>query len=278
MSAEDLQTTQMLESHYNSTGYKCMFCPRQFKTQKNFDSHKLYCEFIAKSAVDNLETSNNVVQDSTKPTYEQLVNLVLVCVKKINTLESQISLLNKHVNHKRNKINIINWLQTHKKPTITYADFIKSLDVNKSHMEELLEPNNKTFSHIAFNIITSKIDQENCPIYCCDQKPNTFYIYLANAENPEMFEWTKQTFDSFVKLISPIYRALLTELFKWRDENADKMKRSEQLAEMMNKTLSKLLRTEMLVGNLELIKVQNELYKLLKRDLKTIIEYEFEFC
>jgi hypothetical protein len=68
----------------------------------------------------------------------------------------------------------------------------------------------------------------------------------------------------------------MRELAKWKTENQDKFDENDKISELFNKAIIKLMNMSFIQDN-SFSKIRNGLYNYLKTDLKSIIDFDFEF-
>jgi hypothetical protein len=73
-----------------------------------------------------------------------------------------------------------------------------------------------------------------------------------------------------------VQNKLLIQLTKWKTENQRNFDEDSRLSEKFNKAVIKLMSISF-TQDATLSKIKSSLYNYLKIDLKTIIEYDFEF-
>ena len=69
---------------------------------------------------------------------------------------------------------------------------------------------------------------------------------------------------------------MIKELTKWKTENQNKFDDNDKISELFNKAIIKLMNISF-TQDATLSRIKNGLYNYLKTDLKTMIDYEFEF-
>ena len=78
------------------------------------------------------------------------------------------------------------------------------------------------------------------------------------------------------KFLKKIQNKFLEELTSWKKANQDKIDDSDKISENFNKAIIKLMSMSF-TQDPTMGRMKNGLYNYLKTDLKSLIEYEFEF-
>ena len=110
----------------------------------------------------------------------------------------------------------------------------------------------------------------NIPLKCFTQKENTFYIYEKNNDKKE---WKIILNEELTLFFGSLNKKILY-LFKiWQEKNTEKLENDDFAIEYIQKVRKILGKGES--TEVENIKLKNKLYKVLKINIKTIIEYDF---
>lgn len=273
----------------------CRYCSKQYKNTslKRYENHLLTCsERYNKEEYDNKEKYNKQESNNKEKynkqencSYEEnvLVNkicqrddnmeivspkelqkILFIYVKKVHTLENEIDKLKAEASVRKRKINILNWLNENKKCDITFTKFIDKIELDNDHLELLFQHG---YIQGIVNIIKLFISRKmtSIPICAFGQKDNTLYIFNE--------EWCEMSNEVLKKLINKITKQI-SILFNIWNKNNTKISEKEQ-AEILDKTSLALGHN---ISQDEIYtKTHKSLYKNLKIDIKTIIEYDFEF-
>jgi hypothetical protein len=82
--------------------------------------------------------------------------------------------------------------------------------------------------------------------------------------------------DDLSRLLKKIQNRFLEVLTTWKTNNQEKIDESDKVAEQFNKAILKLMNMSFTQDG-TLSRMKNGFYNYLKSDLKSLIEYEFEF-
>jgi hypothetical protein len=128
---------------------------------------------------------------------------------------------------------------------------------------------NEIFFRIIYN--NNNNESENNPIFAFVQKPNVFYIY-DSTENT----WIELSRERMIKFLNKVHMKVFTAFYEWKKTRTNQIRGDDHLATTCDKTLIKLTSIEFKQESV-LSKVRSLMYSKMKTDLKTLVEYEFEF-
>ena len=188
--------------------------------------------------------------------------------------------MQKWVETKKKKLNVLLWLNTNITPSVTYTEWVNGLNVTQDDLQYLIEQN---ITDTLAGIIRKNLLQEdgkNHPLFCFVQKSNVFYMYdnISSEQKQEQEkEWKPLTTDIFIKLLNKIHFKMVRELCAWRDKNREAIREIDSVGLLFCKTNTKLMGVNFAPESLLVSKVRTSIYNYAKTDLKSMIEYEFEF-
>lgn len=230
-----------------SSNLVCKNCSKVYKRDTAFQNHKLIC-IKEKEDIENLN----------------LKDLVLELIKKNKKLENDILDLQRWVNTKKKKIIIIDWLNENIKPNFIFSEFLKNIIINDNELEIIFESN---IIDGIVEIINNHLQRyEVYPLKAFEQKDNTLYIYTENG-------WKILTSENYLKIISDIYKNILTAFKNWQDKNEDCLYTND-FSEKYLKYVKKITGGNTSIER-QRTKIHRNIYNLIKLDLSNTIEYEF---
>ena len=253
---------------------KCCSCNKKYIRKSSLEKHKILCDFIIKTQrekiIDNQESED-------LPSFVQLVKIVQELSLKNAKLENKINQMEKWIDNKKKKINVIDWLKINRKPFNVFGQWINNITVSEENIEYLKD--NTIFQTIQYifqshsqnnNQNNNQIDTNKViiPIACFCQKANLFYIY-DNA-------WRQMKADDFINLLQKIQHQFIKALTSWRQQNITEITNNDSMSILYNKMIIKIMNIS-LIQDANYSKIHANLYNYLKMDLKSLIEYEFEF-
>lgn len=251
----------------------CTYCNKKYVRKTDCDKHQLLCNILSKSRREmqiNAEECNNTIS------HYQLCAIVQDLALKCAKMEEKMQTMQKWTDKQKKKINIIQWLNDNNIPNSTFvalkAEF--SLQICQTHIDKLIDTNLlETIQHI---FETSETVNYRAPIYCFEQKHNTFYIYNVMQHAIEgTGEWSIMTREDLIHLLNTIHSKLLRELIAWKKIHEQAIAANDKMSMLFNKTMIKLVEVDF-TNDHSLSRIKTSLFNHLKKDLKNIIEYEFE--
>lgn len=239
----------------------CRYCSKSYKSNTAYEKHTLICNYRY------LDSSNSPENEELKEISNlELQKIVYALANKVNEQEQQIKKLSSVLNVKRKKINVLEWLNENKECEKSFNRFINKIILNGTHLELIF-----TQGYISgiISIIKEFISETiNVPICAFDQKDNTLFIYNK--------KWMIITDELFKKLIDTVTKQIPKLFTIWLEGNYNKSNTNEQQDIELLTNTQKALGYNIPQTNLY-NKTYREMYKLLKINLKNIIEYEFDF-
>lgn len=259
-------------NEHNTNKYCCAVCQKQYTRKSSLDKHKILCDFKMKT---KRERQIEEEETSDIPNHNQLVKIVQELTLKLIKMEEKMEQMQKFVDKKKKKLNIVSWLNSNVNPTMGFLEWVhNSLIVKQEHFEDLME---NTLHHTIQEIFQDNLCERTdfiYPIICFSQKSGIFYV--ADKKEDNTAEWRQLVLADMVLMLKTLQNRLIKELGKWKAENQHKFDDNDKIAILFNKTLIKLMNISFSQDN-NLSKIKNNLYHYLKSDLKSVIEYDFEF-
>jgi hypothetical protein len=262
----------MLEENISNTKFCCIVCNKQYTRKSSLDKHKILCDFKIKTKREHLIHSEEI---GDAPTHFQLVQIVQELTLKLIKMEEKMDQIQKWVDRKKRKLNVILWLNTNNIPTIGFLEWINTyLIVKQSHFEDLME--NSLF-HTIQQVFEDNLNEGNdiiYPIRCFSQKAGVFYI--CEKKEDDTPEWKQLELKDMILILKTIQNRMIKEISKWKMANQSKFDDNDKIAELFNKAIIKLMNISF-TQDATFSRIKNGLYNYLKIDLKSMIEYDFEF-
>jgi len=262
----------MLASSNESSKLCCVVCNKKYTKKSSLDKHKILCDFKTKT---KRELKIEDEEQSDIPTYNQLVKIVQEMALKMSKMEDKLEEFNKWVDKKKKKLNVIGWLNENVNPTFGFLEWANvQLIVKEEHFENLME--NSLF-HTVQQVFEYNLPESNdiiYPIRCFSQKTGIFYI-CEKGENG-LPQWKQLALPDFIILLKTIQNRMIRVLSKWKSDNQLKIQDNDKISELFNKAVIKLMNMSF-HQDVSLSRSRNNLFNYLKTDLKTKIDYEFEF-
>lgn len=248
--------------------YCCKHCNRAYKRKVYYDRHVIACEIMSKP---KKQRDLEFQELNDTPSVRQLYDVILEMGKKISDMEDQIADMKKWIHIKKEKIDILEWLNQQHTPRILFKDWISNIVVTDAHLACL--ENTNVFDAVAEifqeNISTEK--EENA-VRAFDKGNNMLYIYTADG-------WMKMPTPDLHKAMSSVHKKLLQKIVAWRKPNIEDCKQAtlREKNEMRYNTYIKKCMMAKLSGEQISQRLANILYKLIKQNMKEIVQYELAF-
>jgi hypothetical protein len=196
--------------------------------------------------------------------------MLLEMTKKYNKLQEQMDEMSKLVVRKKKKINFIEWLNENVAPNIVFEQLIDLIDISPEDFEFIM---NNSFYDTIQQIFYRSLEHEttkSLPIIAFNQKVNVFYIFIG------MGGWIELPKDKLIRFLNKVHIKLADAFYSWRKiqilhlgVNKDKFETA------CDKTIIKLMSVEFSVESM-FSKTRSILFNCLKKDIKSLIEYEIE--
>jgi len=255
-------------SRYTSTCTSyCSFCGKGYKTRNRLEKHATLCEIIHK-------TKNNkkivIEEEDEIPSQRRLYQLLLELGQKYNRLEEKVEEMRVWVDKKKKKINVIDWLNTTMRPSNTFDTFHEMFQVTEETIDYLFQTSfMETFDNV-FSKTMSLYEETNRPIIAFQQKSNIFYVF------EERQSWEILSREKIVQFLNRCHRKISKALSDWKRSNQSKIQNEDKYALQYDKTVSKLMSIEW-THDPTVNKAKAIMFSHLKIDIKTAVEYEFEY-
>ena len=88
--------------------------------------------------------------------------------------------------------------------------------------------------------------------------------------------WIELSREKLIYFLNKVHFKIVKILSEWSKKNQDKINSSDQMAEMCTKAKIKLMGIDF-KHEQTLSKIKLSIYNKMKKDMKALIEYEFEF-
>ena len=245
----------------------CLLCGKKYTRKSSLEKHNILCEFQQRTKREK-QIDKEETQDI--PSYQELVQIVQELSLKYEKMERQMQEFQKWTQKTKQKMNVLDWLNENIRPEQDFYAWLKEINIQEQHFKCLMEqPIIETFQQIIEDCIPLK---DSNSLQSFSQKTNIIYIF-TNQE-----KWIEMTWDIFIKILQHIQHKLLKELSIWREKHKQEMLEKDSLSIVYNKMIIKLMDIQFskTSKSSSSTKILHNLYIYLKKDLKTMIEYEFE--
>lgn len=256
----------------------CEYCGKEYKLKINFNKHFILCEIVHKAKKKDKRIDKETEEiNEEMPTPKQMYKMMLELALKYNKLEEKMELMVKWVDKTKKKINVLDWLNTSSnlKPEIIFDNLADSISILESDLDLLFNGN---FDNILNEIFTRNIyekDESEISLFSFIQKTNTIYVYSRDVSTLELV-WVELSREKLIYFLNKVHFKIVKTLSEWKKHNNEKISNSDQLEEMYNKARIKLMGIDFKHDS-TLSKIKLSIYNKMKKDMKALIEYEFEF-
>ena len=243
--------------------YKCDHCARLYTRKHYYDRHIICCNILQKTSRER--KLENEEKDDT-PTLRELYVMIQEFGKKYKEINEKLDYLTKYVETKKKQLSIIDWLNTNIQCDIVFHKWMENIEFSDEYLNYVFQSNLIDGINYIFQDIIGKYGESSLPIRAFDQKDSTFFIYIGN----EWIIMNKETFEGMIYFM----KKNLLKLFKiWQDKNESKLK-TDSFSSIYMQNVHKLMGGKIPFEKQYLL-IRSKLYKHLKCDLKTIVQFEF---
>ena len=236
----------------------CPICNKVYKRESAYQNHLITCKFIPPKP-----KSNN---NEELPSYYEVCYLLKQSLLELSAHRKEIELLKTIINTKKKKVGVFEWLNTNIKPTLNYADWVKTIQVKKSQFEYLFE---NTIVETVTHIISSTISANPVIPFYAFGKTQTFYVYTSDT-------WLIAEVPSFTKLFKRVETELWKYLTEWKKKNEVEIVENQMMTEKYQKTVAKLTDISYTPNDVY-NKMKTKIYNSIKMDIKSIVEEDIDF-
>lgn len=251
----------------------CPFCGKSYKKKTNLNNHIILCELYHKSSK---KIAMDEDDEDDLPSQRRMYQMMLEMAKKLNGLDEKMDEINKWVIKKKKKINVIEWLNTNLKPDFVFENLSNKITIIEEDIENLFnnpftDVLNQIFHRSIYQVSMSNLEEMKQPIFAFVQKSNIFYVYENETEG-----WIELTKERLVRFLEKIYMKISREFSAWKKNNKWKIDNDENFQLLCDKTSVKMYSVD-IKNDATLGKIKSNMYSKMKTDIKSLVEYEFEF-
>ena len=252
----------------------CDYCGRQYKRTSFLDKHKIPCKVLFVERAKRVSAKEPIFQCEQESMFSlKQVNLILSEVILQNKkMQEEINELKKFIFKTKIKINILDWLPLHVSPTYSFQSFLNNIIVTSPFHVECLQEN-KILDILEMVLSeTVKREKDNVfPLFCFNEK---IYIYTHTQSN-ERDTWKEITRLELIHFMNRIHNKIMNQIKEWRDANEVLIKTNEIYYNINHKLSIKIMDVDFNKDAI-LNKIRAFLSSIFKKDVKSIVEYEFE--
>ena len=248
--------------------YCCKYCTRTYQRKVYYDRHIIACEMLSKP---KKQRDLEVEELSDTPTVRKLYDLVLEMGKKMSDMEKRINEMDKWVKMRKQKVNIIEWLNQQYTPRLLFDEWIENIVITDEHVERLqITGLFETIVEIFRENISTNEDE--IAVRGFDRGNHTLYTFTKEG-------WFKMPPSNIKKTMGGIYRKLLKAIVAWQKTNITECKNAnirENNEILYTIYIKKCMMAKISCEQLSQ-RMANSLHKLIKQNLKDVVQCEFTF-
>jgi hypothetical protein len=217
---------------------QCIYCQRCFHFHDIYQRHVITCEFFYKGRKnrERLEDDNEVL-----PTAQEQYKLIQHLLYQNTLLQKKLARIETNILAKKRKI-ILDCLKNpaSPKPSITFFDWIKTINVCFDDLEAMFE--HDLISGILRALSTAlspNVRDSVLPLRAFIQKPGTFYIW--EMSDTQEVTWRILSVDDFDKWMNKMNHRFLQEFTLWKRLHSEKMRETEEGKDRLIEYMRKIM-------------------------------------
>jgi len=273
-----MYTTHNIKNLIKQPSRCCTNCGKGYKLKSSLDKHLLICELVTRQGKKKLliveEDDEEIIPDN-----KQLYKILLELTAKYTKLENKMTEVSKFAVKEKKKINILDWLNNNVTPTFTFKEFTTKI-VLDTKINDLILHN--PFNDILSEIINQYLIDENLPILAFTQKTNAIFIFsktsdAVNTNNSAVVSgWQEIPRDVLIGLLNSIQMKISKSFYDWKQLHKEELLTNDTLCGLCDRALVKIM-SPSFKEDKYLSKAKSLIYNKIKKDIKMLIEYEFDF-
>jgi uncharacterized protein YeeX (DUF496 family) len=245
----------------------CFHCGKSYVKRVNLDKHLVICGLLQEA---KKRPQLIIEEDENIPSQRKMFQMLIELGQKYNKLEEKLTEVNKWVAKRKKKINVLEWLNSNITPNAVFESIIDKITVNEEDIHNLLENSFYDVINDIFERTIYKLDEKQNPIYCFVQKQNIFYVYDSDQT------WIELTKERLIKFLNKVHMKIIKAFYEWKKMKTSEIKTDDKFAILCDKTLVKLMSIEFKQESI-FSRVRNMVFTKMKTDIKSLIEFDFEF-
>jgi len=191
----------------------CLICGKKYKLMHQYSKHVIMCKLMNKS---KKERDDENIELNEIPPIAQMYSLMVTMALKLEAMDKKVKHLTKINELRIKKIDVLEWLNKTYKHACSIDIYVKSLVINRSHLEYLFDDEHSYVESMC-NILSTASDEDMCNIIrSVEHNKNVLYNYSPNDT------WVVLEDSELKKIIDVASKKLMNEFIKWQDENSHK--------------------------------------------------------
>ena len=252
----------------SSSSRLCVYCGKEYKSKTSLEKHYVLCEITHRKNISEREE----IEDEL-PTHKQMYKIILELTMKYNQLLEKVETMSVFVDVKKKKINIIEWLNTNMVPREHFdKSFAQKIQIMETDITCITNNNNTFYDalHLIF-VRTIYLNETERPMFALTQKANCVYIRTEE-------EWQELTREKLVYFLNIVHYNFVKALSLWNKNNVETKSHEENelLADIYSHATIKMMSVDFKKES-TLSRIRISIYDNIKKDMKSLIQHEFEF-
>jgi hypothetical protein len=267
-----MYTTHNIKNLIKQPSRCCTNCGKGYKLKSSLDKHLLICELVTRQGKKKLII---VEEEEIIPDNKQLYKILLELTAKYTKLENKMAEVSKFAVKEKKKINILDWLNNNVTPTYPFKDITNKIVLDTKFNDLILH---NSFNDILTEIINQYLMDENLPILAFTQKTNAIFIFNTTSDknNLVVAGWQEIPRDALIGLLNSIQMKISKSFYDWKQLHKEELLSNDTLCGLCDKALVKIM-SPTFKEDKYLSKGKSLIYNKIKKDIKMLIEYEFDF-
>jgi hypothetical protein len=253
--------------------YKCNVCDTYFKYKRQCDEHVITCTLADKRLKERC--ADIELKDDLIPNPRLMYELLKIALSKCAKLEQEVEHLKKTAYKERRQIDVMDYLHKHVQDVGEYNTFMNQLrNIQQCHLEAVFNGNivDGVIALVQDYVECQSNDCKHLPFVSFSHKPGQIYVY--KEEEDVAPQWSlfgdkdmAKTFDILSNRFIGAYSAWVKTVPELNEHTEESQNRK---VVMFKKVLGTYLSDDF-----KYQKFKSWLYNHVKRDAKSIVEYEF---
>ena len=255
----------------SSTQRTCVHCGKGYKSKINLEKHLVLCEITHRIDANKKQTEREEIEDEL-PSPRHLYKIILDLTMKYNELQEKVDIMSKYVDVKKKKINIIEWLNTSMKPEELFdKSFAQRIVITETDVDCITNKGNTFHDALQFLFDRTIYISSLQPLFALSQKANCIYVKTENS-------WEEISREKLIYFLNIIHFNFVKALSAWNKKNMETKSPTENelLADVYSHATIKLMSVDFKKES-TLNKIKASIYDHIKKDMKSLIQHEFEF-
>jgi hypothetical protein len=201
-----------------------------------------------------------------------MYKIILDLTVKYNELQEKVDIMSKYVDVKKKKINIIEWLNTSMAPEEIFdKSFAQRIGIIEADVECIINKGNTFYDALQLLFDRTIYISSLQPMFALSQKANCIYIRTESG-------WEELSREKLIYFLNIVHFNFVKSLSAWNKKNMETKSTTENelLADVYSHATIKLMGVDFKKESI-LNKIKTSIYENIKKDMKSLIQHEFEF-